>query len=173
MRRTLLLLALLPLACAGDKPAAKAVEAEKTAPARAEPEPPRPEKPVSEYERSKDPAFALKKDGDHYVGLVVDRCPEGFEIVRTNRYLEPKIEGDRLILRMWHGGCPRWAGFAVIPGEGSPLPFVVCEDRAHDPCKALGSATWSFAIGDALRKSGATKVEYNPFGPESLAADEP
>ncbi|SFF44911.1 hypothetical protein SAMN02745121_08927, partial [Nannocystis exedens] len=55
---------------------------------------------------------------------------------------------------------PRWAGFAVVPGQGSPLPFHLCEDVTHDPCELYGHKTWVFAIGEALKKNGATAVKY-------------
>jgi hypothetical protein len=171
MRRPLLLLSLLALAACVDKPAAAPSRpdpaAEPAAPSQPDPAPePTPPPEPGPVDRREDPAFALKTDGDHYVGLVVDRCPEGFELVQTQRDLEPKLAGDELILRLWDGGCPQWAGFAVIPGEGSPLPFKLCEDREHNPCKALGSATWSFAVGDALKRSGAAAVVYDPLPAE-------
>ncbi|MDC0669490.1 hypothetical protein [Nannocystis radixulma] len=166
MQRSLVLLTLLSLAaCDGDKPAAApapAAPATKTA----EPVKPEPAKPatdpaaVSTNDRSKDPAFALKKDGNNYVGLVLDRCPDGTRIADSLRDGEPQLADGKMTLKLTYGGCPRWTGFAVVPGEGSPLPFHLCEDIAHDTCEMAGHATWVFDIGDALKKNNATAVTY-------------
>ncbi|MFY0542090.1 hypothetical protein [Nannocystis pusilla] len=91
---------------------------------------------------------------------MVDRCPEGFRIASSLHEAEPKIEGDKLLLKLHYGGCPLWTGFAVVPGQGSPLPFYLCEDIEHDRCELAGHKTWEFAIGEALKKSGATAVTY-------------
>ncbi|WP_434415961.1 hypothetical protein [Nannocystis pusilla] len=48
----------------------------------------------------------------------------------------------------------------MVPGQGSPLPFHLCEDISHDPCELDGQRTWVFAIGEALKKNGATAVTY-------------
>ena len=165
MQRSLVLLTLLSLAaCDGDKPAPAATPAA-TATKAAEPakpvaEPAKPEPAVSKNDRSQDPAFALKKDGDHYVGLVLDRCPDGARIALSPRESEPKLEGNKVLLELPYGGCPRWTGYAVVPGEGSPLQFFLCEDIAHDTCEMDGHATWSFDLGDALKKNNATAVTY-------------
>jgi hypothetical protein len=178
MQRSLVLLTLLALvACGADKPAsatkaatpapAAATPATKAAePATLAPAPAEPAKPavdpaaVSKNDRSKDPAFALKKDGTRYVGLVLDRCPDGTRVADRLRDGEPKLEGNKMLLSLWHGGCPMWTGFTVVPGQGSPLPFHLCEDIAHDTCEMHGKSTWVFDIGDALKKNGATAVTY-------------
>lgn len=171
MQRSLVLLTLLSLAaCDGDKPApaatpaapAKAAEPAKPVaePAKPEPAKPAPEPAASKNDRSQDPAFALKKDGDHYVGLVLDRCPDGTRIADTLREGEPKLEGSKMLLKLQYGGCPKWTGFAVVPGQGSPLPFHLCEDIDHDPCELYGHKTWVFDLGDALKKNNATAVTY-------------
>ena len=169
MHRTLVVTVILSLAaCDADKPAPKAAPAEPAKavePAKAaepaKPEPVKPAEPaVSKNDRKADPAFALKKDGDNYVGLVLDRCPDGFRIAESLRDGEPKLAGDKLTLDLFYGGCPLWTGYAVVPGEGSPLPFHLCEDVQADPCEMLGKKSWVFDIGAALKKNNATAVTY-------------
>ncbi|MBZ5710269.1 hypothetical protein [Nannocystis pusilla] len=168
MERSLVLLTLLSLAaCDSGKPAAAPAPATPATKA-AEPDKPKPEPAhsssdpgaVSTNDRSKDPAFALKKDGNNYVGLVLDRCPDGTRIADRLREGEPQLADCKMTLNLWYGGCPRWTGFAVVPGQGSPLPFHLCEDIAHDTCEMDGHATWVFDLGDALKQNSATAVTY-------------
>jgi hypothetical protein len=142
------------------KPAEPAEPAAEPAKPDAEPAKPGENGRLSRDDRAADPAFALKKDGDNYVGLVLDRCPEGFRIADKLRDGEPKLVGDKLHLTLFFGGCPHYTGFAVVPGSGSPLPFYLCEDSQHDPCEMLGRATWVFDIGEALKQNNATAVTY-------------
>jgi hypothetical protein len=168
MQRAFVFSTILSLAACGAEPpkpapvpAAPAAKPEPAKSAPAEPAKSAPAEPAaSKNDRKSDPAFALKKDGDYYVGLVVDRCPDGFRIADRLPDGEPKLAGDKLLLSLSYGGCPQWTGYAVVPGEGSPLPFHLCEDIAHDPCELYGHKTWSFAVGDALKKHDATAVAF-------------
>ncbi|NVB84991.1 MAG: hypothetical protein HOV81_41880 [Kofleriaceae bacterium] len=149
---------------------------EPSAPSRA-PTPPPPTLPAVEpahagsgsaanIDRRNDPAFALKEVNGKYIGRVADQCPWGNhprtpqQVVPTIKDTDYKLVGDKLEIRLPYGGCPQWAGYTVVTGHGSPLPFYVCHEIQHDTCEMAGVKTWVFDISSQLEASKATAVEF-------------
>jgi hypothetical protein len=152
MQRAVLLTLLLgAIACDADKPPAppRPAAASSSEPA-----------PAAAVDRSKDPAFALKQDGDRYLGLVVERCPEGARSAPAPAVAPAIVDGE-LRLELPFGGCPTWTQYSVVVGKGSPLPFHACVDVDADKCQLAGTKVWSFDIAAALRANGATAVAYS------------
>ncbi|MCY1057796.1 hypothetical protein [Nannocystis sp. SCPEA4] len=159
-RAVLLTLLLGATACGGDKPSpARTADPVKTAePAKAA-EPAKPASPTA-VDRSKDPAFALEQDGDHYLGPVRDACPDGAHSAPAPK-VAPAVADGKLRLELPFGGCPTWQPYSVVVGKGSPLPFYVCVDPEADKCELASNKTWLFDIGAALQANSATEVTYS------------
>lgn len=115
--------------------------------------------PSARVDRSGDPKFALKEEGGNYVGLVGNECPPG-AVVRPATDKQ-SVAGGKLLIELPHGGCPKWAGYTVVVGKGSPLPYYVCDDVTHDTCEAAGTKTWAFDISEPLKSNNATAVTYS------------
>jgi hypothetical protein len=115
--------------------------------------------PATRPDRSGDPKFALKEEAGNYVGLVGNECPAG--AVSRPSTDKQTLVGGKLIVELPHGGCPKWAGYTVVTGKGSPLPYYVCDDAAHDTCEAAGTRKWAFDISEALKANTATAVTYS------------
>ncbi len=113
----------------------------------------------AKVDRSGDPKFALKEEGGNYVGLVGSECPTG-AVVRPATD-KATVAGGKLLVELPHGGCPKWAGYTVVVGKGSPLPYYVCDDVTHDTCEAAGVRTWAFDISEPLKSNNATAVTYS------------
>ena len=111
-------------------------------------------------DRSKDPAFAIHKLGPQlYQGRVAAECPAGARVPKIDPS-DWKLENDKLVMDLDAGGCPRWTGYTVVTGHGSPLPFYVCFEPKHDTCEMLGKFTWVFDISSALAANHATSAEF-------------
>lgn len=101
-----------------------------------------------------------------YIGPVADACPWAGSTqtpqqrVPTLQSTDYKLVGDKLEIRLPYGGCPTWAGYTVVTGPGSPLPFYVCHEIEHDTCEMDGTKTWVFDISSQLRANHATAVEF-------------
>lgn len=109
-------------------------------------------------DRRNDPAFALTQDAaGRYVGTVRDACLPTAHLADVFGY---KLDGTKLDVTLFDGGCPTWAGYSVVTGTGSPLPFYVCVEPEHDKCEAAGRAQWVFDISTQLAKNGATAVTH-------------
>jgi hypothetical protein len=122
---------------------------------------------AANVDRRNDPAFALEEVNGTYIGRVADRCPWGKgprtpqQVVPTIKDTDYKLVGDKLEIRLPYGGCPLWAGYTVVTGPGSPLPFYVCDEIQHDTCEMDGEKTWVFDIASQLAANKATAVEFS------------
>lgn len=160
------MLALLVVACSGDPAAPPPVAntpATKVAPAAPSLPPTTPA--VEPPPLSRPP---LVKRGTAYVGNVVDACPVGTQVTKPEGSLT--LTGNELTMSLFSGGCPRWAGHWLVARPTNPLEVEVCVDIEHDPCESLGSATWVFDVGDAVKASGATTavLSKTPAGTKVL-----
>ena len=153
------LLLLAFTACGTETPTAPVRQPDPTplAAPRAAPTAP-PQARATPIDRSKDPKFALKTDGNAYVGLVLDSCPAGAVAFKPEQGY--KLVGSRREMQLPGGGCPTWAGYSVVLGPGAPIPFYVCFEPRHDMCDMFGSNLWVFELGAALNANHATAVEY-------------
>jgi hypothetical protein len=121
---------------------------------------------AANIDRKNDPAFALKEVGGKYIGRVADQCPWGHgprtpqQVVPTIKDTDYKLVGDKLEIRLPYGGCPQWAGYTVVTGRGSPLPFYVCHEIQHDTCEMDGVKAWVFDLSSQLEANKATAVEF-------------
>ena len=163
MSRAAILTLLLGTTACGEQPSpAKTSEPTKSAAPTKTAEPAKPAEPArpAAVDRSKDPAFALKQDGDRYVGPVREACPDGARSALAPT-AAPAIVDGKLHLELPFGGCPTWTPYSVVVGKGSPLPFYVCVDPEADKCELAAKKTWQFDIGAALQANTATTVTYS------------
>ena len=101
--------------------------------------------PAPPTDRATNPAFALREQGGMYVGRVDVQCPAGaLAWPRSSLRKGFRLVDQRLEIELPHGGCPTWAGYTVVHGAGSPLPFHVCIELAHDRCELASNKTWVF-----------------------------
>lgn len=112
-------------------------------------------------DRATDPAFALREQNGMYVGRVDVQCPAGAVAWPRSALRKGfRLVGQRLEIALPHGGCPTWAGYTVAHGTGSPLPFHVCIELAHDKCELASDKTWVFDLRAPLAANAATEVVY-------------